>query len=1345
MTTICKSILFLLFSATLPAATTAWVENVSNQQIIVRINTTNPISACTLTAIETVSGNIPDDVNLAWFPGATSCNRETSVVEGESIGFVLGLRHSPAISSVGSDGLIKNRSLFANTLYTITITSGSDSPIVLNAATANISLGKTDTESSPFCPTGFGNWCWPTIDWNDQKKLYADPESGLKLKRVTFPGVLGQQSVLSNFNYAIGGSGWVNPQNILVGSGCTDGASNCGETSNGNPIFIAAGGENSVCMSGYSVTVTCDDVLVALTGIASKPLTICISFYDSGHTCNSFNQTITLSESYTTVGFPAAGPTWSCTPATCNGPGDGSATWSPQFQFGEWGGTAPKQGDFGNAYGRSNLGTGLIASGTSIVVTCPNNNQSQSCFNPKWNNSYLHVVGATTCAGPNGEIDICQLFGHPLDTEHATLTTPTGCASPCDWDSLASGFLITPNGGTVDIGAQYSYASSAMFHLPIEGYPSPCNSGPKLSVGFEADGITPINPPVEGEFCIFQQQNNPYTPLFLIIPSTGETRYISPMWTPRGVDAAQDQNIIDQNGGQIFFGESPWDQATPNCLFGYALTNPNTQSGSNALFKACYDLTKNFKAYSHPLWPCGTCADGSIFPGQDPATYWYPGARWPDDPMIYTDITPPSLGLDPASQAAKNNPNYLSSLWPKFILDKVARGYAVFAGVTPNQGVPTTFISINTSTGLYGFYGDSFFTYPFRFGQFHSSQASPASIGYYGVVLNYLDFANSNFNLGGPFTATPTYVYFQGTPSSNTTLGTCLTTGPCESCSQYTMASNMMSLISLYGDENQCMRIRMPNVISRTPSLVEATQWPTGNKTGLPAQCSPASSCSEPTILAAGDELALPNEDAFVASVAEVTDSYCPSGCLDVIVVRGTPIWGGSPTTEPNEWSVQAGPPLGACNIGGGCTPGTGAFVAMNTTGNMATGAYISPHFFGGHSDAGVGLSHGNMTFSQAGIGPLTSGPYSLAYSVLFNKSTPGIFGSLSDATRFGATASFGGIVGSITIQSYPSGEQWTSLIPAELKWILDYHHMSPSDGTGSEEFIKIDPITYSLVPGTSMVYSVTAPPGGLIINESTYKLFGIQGWAGYNLLQDVSGPTCTINASTPYVMGFVLNAGECVTGSLAGQLYMAVPNVPNVLGNCVSNWLVESYPCLVFSMPHVAGALVQHDASFSYAKFEGGRVLTKGLSGYGRQYEFNTFIPDPTGGLAFFKTDWTDGIRSEIFMAELPPFPTVSSSRGSNFVNLAIPFSCTGYAEAQFGYLENGSTTNYFATPRQDITDTSGFPFRFESVDSRTLHACSSPLNIPGLSQHVVYYRLGSSLDGINWTYGPNKVGMIP
>jgi hypothetical protein len=178
------------------------------------------------------------------------------------------------------------------------------------------------------------------------------------------------------------------------------------------------------------------------------------------------------------------------------------------------------------------------------------------------------------------------------------------------------------------------------------------------------------------------------------------------------------------------------------------------------------------------------------------------------------------------------------------------------------------------------------------------------------------------------------------------------------------------------------------------------------------------------------------------------------------------------------------------------------------------------------------------------------------------------------------------------------------------------------------------------------------------------------------------------------------------------------------------------------------ASQLVMFDGSRTYSGQEFGRRVTMGLNGWGRQYQFNTFIPETTGTWAFFKSDWNSGIRSELFMAEIPQQNGGNSVPRNTFVNFPVTIgNGSTYAEIKFGYAENGSAASYYCTNRQEMCTTSGSPFSFASIDSRALTPCTSgcSINIPVIPGRAIYYSTGSSADGVSWTYVAPQVGLIP
>jgi hypothetical protein len=1145
-------------------------------------------------------------------------------------------------------------------------------------------------------------------------------------------------------------------------------AGSCSSVSGSYTAWFNAGAGSAYLLnttSGTAPTWTCTSGTAALSAIAFKE----------------------SSGGVGTVGFPAAG-------VGCLGTSPCTNQWSPVFQFGEWGGTPPVRADFGEAYGNVNT------SGTAVTLVATTN--SYNYFNTKIvSGAYIKITGSG-CS--DGGTDICKISS-VTDPEHLTLVNPSATLSGAAYNMMASGALIWKNNttGTVTIGASYAFAFSALWQVFSEGDMQACNPV-SVPVGFQADGVTAITPPVPGNFCFFPWQNGTDRGAqgggyFLLIPSTGEVRFISPLPVPPNVDSGDASG--DQNSTGIKFAIGPWDGVSGYTIYGTANA---TSTGAISVYQGTYNhATYKFKAYSHPLYPCGTCfAGGATPPGYDPSV-GFPGARWSDDPLVYTNITKPSLSKDPVTQIAALNPQWDSQLFSCSSLDRVVGGYAVIpCGVGQQDGF-TTVNAFQLSTGTLTGVGDSFSTYPGRVCGDHSSFVSSVPPGYYALSCNpptgsagfvpgvnttipggvgsvgsvtvtpasmggikvngllLIDTAGSlvqeqvtvtattsttftaNFNKGhaanvivvgastpmySPYQITPKEMFKSGAFSTDTSM---TTSAPLDNCSLYTIPAYM---IALGATGNRCVKIRTQDVVSHYPATVhELAKWTSPQK----------STYSQPFNLAIGDQIVnTASESDAIASVTSVTDATCGTQCVELVLVRGLTLNQGGVITLENistGWTAYAVPPLTGGSVGG-YTPGAGLWAQLNASNLNTTWLFDAP-IFAGHIDCGTAPTTGNITCFQAGI-------FNSPYHVRYNQSLAAQAGTLTGANVISANAPFNGIAPSFTMQSYPSNEQYNAPQANEHRWSTDFHHASPSLGSSSTDAkIGIDAITYSLVAGTSNTYLVSSAAGGTSITRANYKSYPVTGYAGRYLLQDISGTSSAISDSTPYAICTVLVIGECRGSSTVGSIYVTVPSVPAIEPTCYTNWLTESFPCAQMQNSN-ASWLVQMDGSQPYSNQEFGRRITTGLSGIGRQYQFNTFIPESTGNWGFFKADWADGIRSEVFMAKLPPFPAFDSTVRYGFINYPVGGSCSSgdTIRVAFGYAENGAISNFYATPRAETTYTSASPsasspFLF-AAESQSYASCSGgkwSLNVPFMSQRVGYYQIHHVVNGVELT-GPTQ-----
>jgi len=354
--------------------------------------------------------------------------------------------------------------------------------------------------------------------------------------------------------------------------------------------------------------------------------------------------------------------------------------------------------------------------------------------------------------------------------------------------------------------------------------------------------------------------------------------------------------------------------------------------------------------------------------------------------------------------------------------------------------------------------------------------------------------------------------------------------------------------------------------------------------------------------------------------------------------------------------------------------------------------------------------------------------------------------GSFANANVF-YYGSFNGVQGSIATQGYPSVHQ-INAPPIEQSWQLNFAHINPSYGAGADIASDVGAVSYSLVSGTQGVFKFTSVNGGL-----NYKTAPLVAYAGYHLLKDVSSPAQgnVITDSTPWQFCVVQYANECRSGSNPGEVYLSAPQgIVRGSQNCVSNWYDDNYPC-VFTPPVLAANGYQEDITRSDTGGAHSRRITMGLSGPGRQFQFGSFIPDPTGAWAFMQGYWLDGKRNDLLMAKLPSWPNpqdITTNR-TGFVMQSIQVSGNQNlrtARVRFGYAENGPPASFFCAPRQEACSTGGTPYSFLSENPQW-QACPGgcTIQIPAIPGRVLFYTIDGKDGNGNTIPGALQVQVVP
>ena len=318
------------------------------------------------------------------------------------------------------------------------------------------------------------------------------------------------------------------------------------------------------------------------------------------------------------------------------------------------------------------------------------------------------------------------------------------------------------------------------------------------------------------------------------------------------------------------------------------------------------------------------------------------------------------------------------------------------------------------------------------------------------------------------------------------------------------------------------------------------------------------------------------------------------------------------------------------------------------------------------------------------------------------------------------------------TTSKHPSYHQVEGIAPqSELGWFMD--SMSFDGGqfySAAEGATKI----------SGQLYKWNPSPEAPALARKQVATLAISG--GY-ALRDISGPGSQLSdtASDSYKYCVALAAGECRTGSAAGDVYVNAPNVqhlncmgadgpnPQVLDICVGN--LSTY----------TQAMTQIDmGSDSADSNKRSRVISHGLAGIRNSFYYSTAKSLPDASWALFTRGLVQpgfGDLLTVWMAKLPPMAQPDGVDRSTFVpmkiNLTPPSNVqVNRAIIQFGYIEQGKPDDYYCTSRREVCvaaasslDVSN-PFQYATTETYTGMPCatSCQITIPLLPLHVAYYK---------------------
>ncbi len=246
--------------------------------------------------------------------------------------------------------------------------------------------------------------------------------------------------------------------------------------------------------------------------------------------------------------------------------------------------------------------------------------------------------------------------------------------------------------------------------------------------------------------------------------------------------------------------------------------------------------------------------------------------------------------------------------------------------------------------------------------------------------------------------------------------------------------------------------------------------------------------------------------------------------------------------------------------------------------------------------------------------------------------------------------------------------------------------------------------------------------------------------YSGRHPLVDVSGPGSLLGngATDSYKYCYALAAGECQSGSAAGDVYVNTPYVS--VPYC-------SYPGIAIQPDDTnrlciadLGAYTANIVQFGITRHDiSGAGFRRLGSNYGKWNQFDVFWNNqgpPAASVSGSQVRWLDGVRFDNLINILPPYPNQDTVTRGSFEAIPVavdpPPQPGKTAIVEFGYAENGSAANYYCTSRQEAcvavsaAVNTAAPFYFEQTEHYSGVPCSSgcTVTIPALPQHVVYYR---------------------
>jgi hypothetical protein len=1247
-------------------------------------------SACSIAVSQTadINGNplppLVHDIDTSLFPGSGQDSRTGSASTGQGRIFVVGKR----VAEKGPDGRYYSRALQALTSYYGKIACGTVTSL-FTFQTGNIPLGLGYSDPWPADPSAPGDWPVPSSPGAVSNEPFVEPQTGVRVQRLTYPG-MGYQGYPNNALNTAYNQGqnpcdtagpWTSPCNSIGSTGYASVSNSSGWlVMRPNNISFGWGGTDPTY--GY----TLDQLQASLKGHCTSSnsslcqVDVCLSM-NAGASCANAIQTVTLPLN---------------TDATVN-----AGAYNPGTI-----GIDPWLFDSTPHINRPEASTHqgkVTISGTSVTQT------SGDWFSGSWITGGQGRIRLSNTS----QADACNASSST--SVEATITAGFGtsltlAAAPGSYTYYcAPDFAIMIRRHTAD-AASSIYVQSAAFSY-VSG-----QAGEWLDSGFN-DICS--NVPVNGGFQCMIPTGGGSVALVWINPSDGTANMIGPAMANAKSTGTEQWGATNC---PLFAPEAYQTiddtKAVPTwyCL-GYS-------GGKQVVLQIAYTGSYN----SNRVFSNGDAIGLGNPTASDNYSISYPNA-------VITDLTPASLGKDLVSlmnsYIGRNMDQYYGQpgdtamscsngpVQQGNMLVYCYRGQNTFSWLavfSPGDGVaahagqpggPNIIAAMNTWS-----YGVS------RWSTNHSTQDYGHS-GYFGYGADTI--GPSTTGLGAASVIVTTNTPIPGAGSD---------------CSQW---GNPMGVTGA-----NCTAIQ----INASSGSYEPYYWQaTAPQTQTPGELSTAQI-----------------GDIWCISTSQTSCNWLNgSNEILMLIQKGA----------NGQWVFQRN--AGHWVVGPAAISGAGIkyLFAMSTSTNLSYYDTNYPTYYSvgwGNdvlwdyrndpngqnplTDPGFFESHGaqRQTISvEANSYPYY--PWSGVYRVRHAANFPQLF--TTPPTYATANPPFAGVAGPASNnnwQSHPS-VSGDSATPYEGQAAFD---IRPLIGFGTTS--PGPPGAFTFVSGQLWVSTptLTDPDDTNLLNR---KIYATAASSGPHPLLDVSGPASSISDQPvdSYKYCVVRVAGECRTGSTAGQVYVNSPGVayPWCYGNPVNG---QGNPQVndicITNMPPAGQGLLQFSTLYPDPSGKFQRVLVKPMNGklkYTSGFANVRALPD--NSWVMFQGNYLDSSSRNDYLAQMPPLPPADSLSRGGFISVPVTLkppagTPVDNAIVEFGYQEyNGNCTTRNESCVANKTSVGAVPFQFAGENPAGVPcAAGCTIAIPAISQRMLYYKVKYRDSGNNvLVAAPGQLLVIP